>query len=130
MQTRLPTEPGTDWLAAQSGGPVCAQVYVTTGTADHRVGGGLFGNANHLAVYAVTPVYSPKQQEVTLRAGASDQLRLWLNGKLIHEHTQSRTAQPNQDKLRVTLRPGWNVLLAKVTNFEGEHVLYLRISGD
>ena len=30
----------------------------------------------------------------------------------------------------MTLRAGWNTLLAKVVNGAGEHKLYLRITGD
>jgi WD40 repeat protein/tetratricopeptide (TPR) repeat protein/tRNA A-37 threonylcarbamoyl transferase component Bud32 len=92
--------------------------------------GAQFGAAEHISAYALMRVYSPQKQPVALLLGSDDGMRLWLNGRLVHEHPAPRMAVPDQDAVAVTLEAGWNTLLAKVVNLTGVHALYLRISNE
>jgi WD40 repeat protein/serine/threonine protein kinase len=92
--------------------------------------GALFGGAEHISGYALTRVYSPEKQDVAILLGSDDRVRLWLNGRLVHEHPEPRPAAPDQDAVPATLEAGWNTLLAKVVNVTGEHTLYLRLSAE
>jgi putative membrane-bound dehydrogenase-like protein len=88
----------------------------------------VFGR-EHISAYALTYVYSPKVQKVDLLTGSDDQLRVWINGKLVHEFAQNRDAKPDADRVAVELKTGWNTVLAKVTNSVATHGLYLRFAG-
>jgi hypothetical protein len=57
-------------------------------------------------------------------------VRIWLNGKLVHEHAGARPNKPDEDRVVVELRQGWNAVLAKVGNVEKGHGLYLRLVGE
>jgi tetratricopeptide (TPR) repeat protein len=67
---------------------------------------------------------------VVLVSGSDDELRLWLNGRLVYQFTQARAPAPDQDRTLMKLRAGWNVVLAKVLNQTGQHGLFLRVSAD
>ncbi len=90
--------------------------------------GSLFGQAEHISAYALVRVYSLTEQPVALMLGSDDRLRLWLNGKLIHENQESRRAVADADAVPARLDAGWNTLLARVINLAGDHALYLRLS--
>jgi quinoprotein glucose dehydrogenase len=97
----------------------------TTGYLDLQAA---FGR-EHITAYALTYVFSAKTQKVRLLTGSDDQLRVWLNGKLVQEFAVNRPAKPDEDKADVELAAGWNVVLAKVTNSVTTHGLYLRFEG-
>jgi hypothetical protein len=50
-----------------------------------------------------------------LEIGSDDGVKVWLNDKLIHAHNTFRGLTPGSDKVKVTLKAGWNPLLLKVT---------------
>jgi WD40 repeat protein len=88
----------------------------------------LLGSREPCAAYALTRVFSPEKQRVTILLGSGDGVRLWLNGRLVHEDPAPRKAAPGQNAVPATLEAGWNSLLAKVVHQTGEHALYLRLS--
>jgi hypothetical protein len=88
----------------------------------------LFGKAEHTSAYAAVRIYSAERQQVAILCGSDDYVRLWLNGKQIHEHLVARRAVPDEDAALATLEPGWNTLLARVANVTGDHALYWRLS--
>jgi putative membrane-bound dehydrogenase-like protein len=81
------------------------------------------------SAYALTNVYSPKAQTVQLLTGSAGSLRVWLNGRLVHEHAAARPARADEDQVAVILREGWNSVLVKVAGAGAEHGLYLRFTG-
>jgi WD40 repeat protein/serine/threonine protein kinase/tetratricopeptide (TPR) repeat protein len=89
-----------------------------------------FDQAEHVSAYALAYVYAKKEQEAVLLTGSDDELRLWLNGGLVYEYDDGRAPAPDQDRILVKLRAGWNVVLAKVLNRTGQHGLFLRLSAD
>ena len=86
-------------------------------------------NRDRISAYAQTFVYSAKAQKVTLVAGSKDQMRIWLDGKLVDEFANRRAANPESDKVSVELKSGWNRVLVKVLNGTGPHGFYLRFTG-
>ena len=64
-----------------------------------------------------------------LSVGSNDQCRVWLNGEMVHKQTAGRTARPDQDKVPIHLKAGWNVILAKVVNEGAAYHFYMRILG-
>jgi WD40 repeat protein/tetratricopeptide (TPR) repeat protein len=89
-----------------------------------------FDQAEHISAYALAFIYSKTDQEVLLLSGSDDELRLWLNGRLVHQVPEGRAPAPDQDRTLARLRAGWNVVLAKVLNDTGQHGLFLRIAAD
>ncbi len=82
------------------------------------------------SAYALTYVFAPKGQQAEMLLGASGTARVWLNGNLVHEAATPRPARPDDDRIKVRLEEGWNVILAKVAAGDKEHGLYLRFAGE
>jgi putative heme-binding domain-containing protein len=75
--------------------------------------------------YALTYIYTAKDQKVEMLVGSSDRLKVWLNGTAVHESEKKRPARVDEDKVEVTLKAGWNPVLVKAVG-EG---FYLRFGG-
>lgn len=85
------------------------------------------GGTENTSAYALTYVHSPREQEAVLSSGSAGPYRIWLNGNLTHEYTDSRAAQPGQDLTKIRLTAGWNTILVKVFNKSGGQQLYMQI---
>jgi WD40 repeat protein len=90
--------------------------------------GSIYDDAEQISAYVMFKVYSSERQPVAILLGSDDQLRLWLNGKQIHESLVPRVTTADEDAVPGVLQSGWNTLLARVVNLTGKHSLYLRIS--
>lgn len=86
-------------------------------------------NRDYASAYALTHVYSPKAQRVTLLTGSDDTMRVWIGGKLVHDHDTPRSAKADDDRIAVELPAGWSPVLIRVTNRTGDHGFYFRLSG-
>ncbi len=63
-------------------------------------------------IYGVVSLYSPREQQTTLGVGSRQELKVWFNGALIHQHGHyDRIGDDYTDFYPVTLQPGKNVLL-------------------
>lgn len=80
----------------------------------------------HAAIYVRTRVYSPTTQEVQAWLGSDDAVKLWLNGQLVHANRRDRACRQDEDKFRVTLKEGWNDVMAKISQGGGEWGFCLR----
>ena len=75
-------------------------------------------------------VYSPKKQKVRMWVGADDNLRIWLNGRLIHKGLYwavcvfQEAKEKDQTAKGVVLEQGWNELVVQVTNMQHADVWY------
>jgi putative membrane-bound dehydrogenase-like protein len=84
---------------------------------------------DHASIYALTYVYSMQAQKLQMLLGSNGAVKVWINGEMIHEHAQARKARPDEDQVEVSLKEGWNTVLVKIVNAEGDNGLYLRFSG-
>jgi hypothetical protein len=80
--------------------------------------------------YAACSVFSPDEREAWLEMGSDDGIKVWANGAEVFSKDAYRTAWPRQDLAPVHLRKGWNPLLVKVGQAEGEWGFYLRLTDD
>ncbi|MFO1499717.1 MAG: HEAT repeat domain-containing protein [Verrucomicrobiota bacterium] len=71
-------------------------------------------------VYLRTAVYSDRPRPVRLRLRTDDGVKAWVNGRVVHTRNVVRSLTSGEDEVPVTLRTGWNALLLKVTQAEGE----------
>ena len=67
-------------------------------------------------VYGSVTLESPREQETTMLVGSDDEVKVWLNGELVHYNPVLRGAGDFQDAFPVTLKEGPNVLLVAVCN--------------
>jgi hypothetical protein len=68
--------------------------------------------------YAVSVlVLDEERNNVALKVGSDDQVRIYLNGKQIHSIDEARSLERDQDTVEgLTLKKGRNVLVVKVVN--------------
>lgn len=79
----------------------------------------LMPGGNRVA-YLKAVVQSEQDQPATLELGSDDGVKAWLNGALVHGNNASRPVAAGQDKAKVNLRRGDNVLLLKITQGGGD----------
>ncbi len=79
------------------------------------------------SAYVLARVYAPEERDAVVLIANDDWLRFWCNGELIL--AQPLVYDPLVPVL-VHFRAGWNTLLARVSNWEGAHVLKLKLSSD
>lgn len=73
-----------------------------------------FGGKQCVA-YAGCAIHVKAAQTVRLEMGSDDGIKAWLNGKLVHQNNTARAALPYTDAVDISLNPGWNGLLLKIT---------------
>ena len=84
---------------------------------------------NNRAAYLRNKVWSDKNQKVLMELGSDDGIKVWLNDQLVHARNVNRSLTPDEDKVKVTLKRGWNRLLLKVTQGSGEWAVCVRLRG-
>jgi hypothetical protein len=77
------------------------------------------------AVYFKTVVESPRIQQIELRLGSDDGIRVWRNKELIHDNKVARGLVADSDKVPVSLVKGSNELIFKVVNGGGQDGFYV-----
>jgi hypothetical protein len=77
-------------------------------------------------VYGHVYIYSPDKRDALMMVGSDDGVRIWLNQDLIHTNPAYRGAYPDQDRVPVFLKKGWNTLLIKVLQGGGGWGYYVR----
>jgi hypothetical protein len=80
-----------------------------------------------VVVYAVTFVYSPKDQTLPLLLGTDDGAKVFLNEKEIHRVLTVRIGTPDEDYVPLQLKKGWNKLMLKIENNYGGYNFYARV---
>jgi hypothetical protein len=78
--------------------------------------------------YGLAYVFSPDDRQAVILLGSDDGVRLWVNDELVHTNPVYRAAAPDQDRVPVSLKKGWNKVLIKVLQGGGGWGYYLRIS--
>jgi len=81
----------------------------------------------HVVTYALTYIYSPKNQTVPLLLGSDDGIKVLLNDEAIHRKLLVRISAPDQDRVPMKLKKGWNKLLLKIENNFGGYAFFARV---
>lgn len=83
----------------------------------------------HSVAYAATYLIVEDDTEgVTLKVGSDDQVRIFLNGKLVHSNDDDRPFEKDDDSIDgLTLKKGRNVLVMKVVNGEADWIGSVRL---
>jgi hypothetical protein len=80
-----------------------------------------------VVTYAVTYIYSPDNRKTTLFMGSDDGSKVFFNGKEVYRYLGERLAEPDQNEIELTIKPGWNTLLLKIENNFGAYSFYARL---
>ncbi len=80
------------------------------------LGWGSGGEIYDHVVYGSISLQSPREQTTTMLVGSDDAVKVWLNGKLVHQALVGRGADNYQDAFSVSLKRGTNVLLVALDN--------------
>jgi lysophospholipase L1-like esterase len=90
----------------------------------------VFGPHDRCFAYAATVLDSPVDQGAELLLGSDDGIGAWLNGQAVLSNLSvARAVGPDQERVKVRLRAGRNVLLVKVTQFSGNWGFCARFAG-
>jgi len=88
----------------------------------------LFQPNERVLIYGLAYVHSPDDRTTHILLGSDDGVRLWLNDELVHSNPAYRGHYPDQDKVKINLRKGWNKVLIKVLQGDGGWGFYLRFA--
>lgn len=79
-----------------------------------------FFNAENSVAYLKTNVWIDSPQKVILEIGSDDGVKVWVNHQLVHQNDQERGLEQGQDIAPADFKKGWNSILMKITQGEGE----------
>jgi len=78
----------------------------------------VFGQKDYVIAYAWAEIISSLEKDVLLGIGSDDGIKIWLNGKLIHEKWIGRAVNKDEDVIPVKIKKGKNQILFKVQNMQ------------
>ncbi|MFN3650664.1 MAG: GH116 family glycosyl-hydrolase [Armatimonadota bacterium] len=64
--------------------------------------------------YAVTQVFSPREQELVLELGAAGEVEAKVNGERVYRSLAPEAGEPGKVRVPIRLRQGWNTVLLKL----------------
>ena len=82
---------------------------------------------DHSAYALINLVSATDQSDLTMRVGSDDSIKVWLNGKVVHNNPALRPAHDFQDEFTVDLKIGDNLLLVKVSELMGGWTMFVGI---
>jgi CubicO group peptidase (beta-lactamase class C family) len=88
-----------------------------------------YGKEEFVVAYAWAEIVVPEAQKLLFGIGSDDGVKVWLNGKLIHENWTSRAVRKDDDLVSADLKRGKNQLLLKVQNGRGAWGFACRVLG-
>ena len=84
--------------------------------------------AQNRAAYAYTTLEREEAGEAVLGLGSDDGVRVWVNGKLVHENIVEREGIMDADIVPVMFRKGKNRILVKVESAGGSWYFKMRVA--
>ncbi len=78
------------------------------------------------ATYLYRTVDAATARRMELSLGSDDAIKVWLNGRVVHDNFVARRVAPNQDRITIDLDAGPNHLLMKIVNITGGYGFYFR----
>lgn len=83
--------------------------------------------AGQHVLYFGRSIFSPTERKLELKLGKGSALQLYVNNQLVHQHENPKH-EKGHDKVQVTLKPGENIIVAKLIKngpgkiyFEAQH---------
>jgi CubicO group peptidase (beta-lactamase class C family) len=83
----------------------------------------------HAVAYAWAEIDMPAARAAVLGLGSDDAVKVWLNGRLVHENWTARAVEQDADVVPVLFEKGVNRVLVKVQNVTGSWAFTCRLLG-
>jgi hypothetical protein len=77
------------------------------------------GASEYAVAYAYTEIESIHARETLLKCGSDDGIKVWINGKVVHEKELTRGHAAGSDQAPIHLVAGVNRVLVKVSQYNG-----------
>ena len=77
------------------------------------------GALDDVSSYALYTYKSDKAQEVTMKTGSDDSIKVWVNGEVVFTNAVNRGRGMWQDEFGISLKQGDNLLMVKVSERGG-----------
>jgi len=90
----------------------------------------VFTKTSRVVAYALCFIESSKKQPALIKLGSDDGVKVWLNGKLVHNNPVYRGIQIDDDVVKIELNKGLNMILVKVDQVEGGWGFCLRLTDE
>ena len=87
-------------------------------------------NANQVTAYARCIIRVAAATKAQIMLGSDDAAKVWLNGALIENVNVPRAFTANEDKMKVELKAGDNVLLVKIGQGGGQWELGAKVAAE
>jgi hypothetical protein len=81
------------------------------------------------SLYAARVIQSEDAMEIDVSLGSDDALKVWLNGEELLSRKVVRGVAADQETVRLKLKPGENLFLAKIINSGGGSGFYFKLGG-
>src|SRR5678816_379523 len=79
----------------------------------------IYHNPDFVYAYALSEIKADKPGNAFLAVGSDDGIKVWVNGKLVHDNWAARGVTKDEDLVPITLVKGSNQLLLKVQDIRG-----------
>jgi len=89
---------------------------------------GVFSDDTMAVAYAATALHAATDTAGQVWIGSDDGVAVWVNGERVLARDGQRSAAPDQDRAAVELRAGWNPVLIKVDQWDGDWGFYFRVT--
>ncbi|MCK5772399.1 MAG: family 10 glycosylhydrolase, partial [Thermoplasmata archaeon] len=88
----------------------------------------VYGHIEYAVTYAHVFVRSDREQDVDLRIGSSDGIKVWVNSGIKSYSSLPRRVAPDQNISSVHLNKGINSILVKLANYRNEFSYFIRLT--
>ncbi len=85
---------------------------------------------DHTSYALITLESENVQNDVTMRVGSDDSVKVWLNGEVVHKNPVDRSTGGYEDSFQVNLKQGDNLLLVKVSQSWGNWGMFVGVAAD
>jgi putative membrane-bound dehydrogenase-like protein len=92
------------------------------------LGAELKTSSENVVYYFACTLDSASDQSATLAIGSDDGIQIWLNGQKVHDHAVTRALKAEEDKLKLRLKAGKNLLLLKLDQGNGAGGMTLSVA--
>lgn len=90
----------------------------------------LNGQYEHVVAYAGTYLHAPRDMDAVLAIGSDDGVVAWVNGVEVHRNHIQRGYATREDRVKVRLRAGANLLLLKIGQVVGGWGFCVHVEND
>lgn len=89
----------------------------------------LYNRVDFAVSYACADIAFARSEKVLFGIGSDDGIKIWLNGKLVHQNWVGRAVNQDDDLVTLNMKKGNNRLIIKVQEMQGEWGFCCRFIG-